>query len=391
MTRHTSEQQDTVDELEHQTRYVPEIRPSDAKSRQSLFYVRFKEQISVPRFLAFHHSSEVLRGWFGFFLSSEYEVYHMRREIKGLEETTLDRSEEWERIIQRRWLFAHEGYRKRCPDYPHLRLKQDIEKPSNDATSSEASSSRDPPKAVEATQHVKDHPYEDPEEVKEIHECVEDQHYPPRSGRKMIACRVDPITRAIYYIYKSPVHKRQRILQYAAFIIGHLGVFAFLFQVFDDRGAIMQICCYFQLSVLLLCFFLYAFTYVMDFVIVQIIKKEAKIYESTERNRYDLKKDGVCQYVHCIFAVNDFDISNDQQREKMDKLDEVGAALDLSGNNSYIFPVLDLLFAVSTMMIECLTIAYIYNNTRGDDQGQGDKSQQTLTAISNVCKILGLG
>lgn len=207
----------------------------------------------------------------------------------------------------------------------------------------------------------------------------------------MIACRVDPITRAIYYIYKSPVHKRQRILQYAAFIVGHLGVFAFLFQVFDDRGAIMQICCYFQLSVLLLCFFLYAFSYVMDFVILHIIKKEAKIYEDTERKRYDVKEDGVCQYVHCIFAVNDFDISNAQQSEKTDKLAQIGPALDLSGNNSYIFPVLDLLFAASTMAIECLTIVYIYNNIQGNDQGQYDKSQQTLTAISNVCKILGLG
>lgn len=368
--------------------YLYDISPSDAEKRKPRYYVRYAESILVPRFLAFHESSEALHGWFRLFLSSEYEVYHMRRKVEPLDGLMrIDKDEERERIKERRRLFQQEYY-ERFPDHPYFHVKQVIEEPSNDATSSEASSPRDPPKAVEATQQVEDLPYENPpEEVKEVHEGVVDQVVSHGLGYKTISCRVDPVTRVMYYIYKTSTDKRQRILQYAAFTVGHLGVFAFLFQVFDDRGAIMQICCYFQLFVLLLCFMLYALSYLMDFIIVQVIKKDTKFYERTERKQFDIKEDGVCQYVHCIFAISEYDLSNDQQMERKERLSNI---LDLSGN-SYIYPALDILFAASTIMIECLTIAYIYTNIRGNDQGQDGKSQQTLTAISNVCKILGLG
>lgn len=213
------------------------------------------------------------------------------------------------------------------------------------------------------------------------------------NGAKTIRLDSDPKRRSIYYIYKVSNHRRQKLLQYAAFTAGHLGVFAFLFQVFDDRGAIMQICCYVQLTVLLLCFMFYAGSYILDIWVVLKIVYDAKFKEFDERSCYDIKREGVQIYRHCIFAVSEVEVSPQQIQEKQKQFEKEndGSGEGYFHYNSYTSPILDILFAVSAMAIECLTIAYIYNNIQGNDQGQDDKSQQTLTAISNVCKILGLG
>lgn len=64
------------------------------------------------------------------------------------------------------------------------------------------------------------------------------------------------------FVYISFAERRQKLLVFAGFLVAHLGVFAFLIQVFDDRGIIMQVRCYSQLGLLLLCFILYILTYI---------------------------------------------------------------------------------------------------------------------------------
>ncbi|KAJ8655815.1 hypothetical protein O0I10_008479 [Lichtheimia ornata] len=137
----------------------------------------------------------------------------------------------------------------------------------------------------------------------------------------------------------------------------------------------MQICCYFQLFVLLLCFMLYAFSYLMDFKIIHNIRKEAERVEDMQRRHHDLRPDGVGRYIHCIYAVGEFTLSPYQHEEKYRVLSKLEPAFDLSCNNSIISPALDFLFAISVIFVECLTIVYIHNNTRGDTQGQDETSQ----------------
>lgn len=179
---------------------------------------------------------------------------------------------------------------------------------------------------------------------------------------------------------------------YAIFTIAHLGVFAFLFQVFDDRGAIMQICCYTQLAMLLLCLLAYVASHLLDIMVIQKMIYRTRDLEHAFRHNYDINPEGVKFYTHRIFAVNEFEISPQQNEEKQNLLDEhKGNPISFLDRNSYTATIFDTLIAVLAIMVECLTIAYVYNNTRGEDQGQGETSQQTLTAISTVCQILGLG
>lgn len=96
-----------------------------------------------------------------------------------------------------------------------------------------------------------------------------------------------PAWTGIYYVIKLSVSRRQALLQFAGYIIAHLTVFAFLFQVFDNRGVIMKICCYFQLGLLLLCFMLYVLSYVLSYLLdlaaILRIKKSALDIENIVR------------------------------------------------------------------------------------------------------------
>lgn len=210
-------------------------------------------------------------------------------------------------------------------------------------------------------------------------------------GKKFVRQKDDlPAERVLYYVYRSSASRRQKILQYAIFTTAHLGVFAFLFQVFDDRGVIMQVCCYSQLAVLLLCFLLYPFSYLLDIMAVFRIQQAAKYFEFLEREEYYLEQESGTRYIHRIYVVNEFEISPNQSTEKQKKLDGITwTTWGLVDSNSYTSPILDVLFAVTALMVECLTIVYVYNNTRQDDRKQGDDESQALSAISNACKLLG--
>jgi uncharacterized membrane protein len=70
----------------------------------------------------------------------------------------------------------------------------------------------------------------------------------------------------VYHIYLMSTNRREKLLQFVLIIIAHLGVFAFLFQVFQDEGPIMKACCYFQLGSLLMCFLLYVMSYLLDMI-----------------------------------------------------------------------------------------------------------------------------
>ncbi|KAI7884533.1 hypothetical protein K492DRAFT_173797, partial [Lichtheimia hyalospora FSU 10163] len=154
----------------------------------------------------------------------------------------------------------------------------------------------------------------------------------------------------------------------------------------------MQICCYTQLAVLLLCLTAYAVCHLLDFIVVLKMIHHAKYLEDLFRHHDDIHPDGVKIYIHRIFAVNEFETSPEQIKEKQKRHDQDKAAklFDFHEPNSYTAAIFDIMFAVIAIMVECLTIVYVYNNTRSDSQQPADPSQQTLTAIRNVCQILGL-
>ncbi|KAI7848388.1 hypothetical protein BDC45DRAFT_610383 [Circinella umbellata] len=83
-------------------------------------------------------------------------------------------------------------------------------------------------------------------------------------------------------IYPLATEARQKLLTFSAFLVAHLGIFAFLFQVFDDRGLIMQSCCYLQLGLLILAFLLYLGTFIKDQIIIKRTIEQAIRNEQSE-------------------------------------------------------------------------------------------------------------
>lgn len=165
-----------------------------------------------------------------------------------------------------------------------------------------------------------------------------------------------------YYVYRMSVLTRESLLKFAMYIIGHLGVFAFLFQVFqEDRGTIMKICCYTQLGLLILCFVLYIASFVLDGVSLLMIKKEALTHErelrgepSSTGTRYTPKIKKEVDVYHRIFGVRYFEL-NDKDKEDAHMMGEdEGTAAQ----------VLNICFGLAMIVIECLTVAYVYNNTQ---------------------------
>ncbi|CDS12898.1 hypothetical protein LRAMOSA05082 [Lichtheimia ramosa] len=360
--------------------------------KNSKVVIKSTNSVSIPRNMTTSVSRSAFHGWFSYIVSTEYEVYQMRRMVKV-----------------------------RTPDMKNAakgKVKNDEHKSNLTSSTSEISDNDD----QQLDQETQEHPdnREDDVNSKEeskidmerdtwlgLTELMDDVDYGDDDddndddgdlqlyqldghaesdmclleddGEKVVQRDSDPKRRSIYYIYKVSNDRRQKLLQYAAFTAGHLGVFAFLFQVFDDRGAIMQICCYAQLVVLLLCFLLYASSYILDILIVLKIIYDAKSIECWTRQAYDIKRKGVKIYIHRIFAVSEFGVSQQQIQEKRRQFDLRMEELTdfFRSYDSYTPPILDILFAVSAMVIECLTIVYVYNNTQGNVQGQDDRLQQT--------------
>lgn len=201
----------------------------------------------------------------------------------------------------------------------------------------------------------------------------------------------NPSTRSVYYIYKVSVTRRQRIMQYAFFTTAHASVCTVLFQVFEDRGVIMQVCFYIFLIKLLLCFMSYVFTYALDFMVVRKIRHKVEAVEAAERRDYDLSH-GRCtpSYTHFIYAVDKCELSSIHIHERQSAT--MGEDVHgFHGQNRYTFPVLDIIFAISVMVVQCLAMVYLYNNKPETDlDGQDEKSKETLNAIANICQVLGL-
>lgn len=147
------------------------------------------------------------------------------------------------------------------------------------------------------------------------------------------------------FVYISFAESRQKLLVFAGFLIAHLGVFAFLFQVFDDRGGIMQVCCYSQLGLLLLCFVFYILTYILDALTFYNAKRIIdRVFKPNDNIIIYLCSTDRCERISQIFS---------QQNVLADSNDFL---------HSIYSGILDCLFAASLTALENLTIAYIYNN-----------------------------
>lgn len=167
-----------------------------------------------------------------------------------------------------------------------------------------------------------------------------------------------------YYVYKTSASTRGSILQFAMHIVAHLGVFAFLFQVFqEDRGIIMKLCCYTQLGLLILCFAFYLALFALDSIALLSIKRNAIGLEGELQGKICIKDDRVyksaeigdkTKVYHRIFGVRYFEL------DVKDKEDDHRLGEDEGISTQ----VLNICFGIAMIVIECLTVAYVYNNTQ---------------------------
>ncbi|KAI9270663.1 hypothetical protein BDA99DRAFT_534773 [Phascolomyces articulosus] len=144
-------------------------------------------------------------------------------------------------------------------------------------------------------------------------------------------------------IYPLATETRRKLLTFSAFITGHLGIFAFLFQVFDDRGILMQSCCYLQLGLLIMAFIFYLGTFIKDQFVIQYARKQEVQHEEDTLVPYT-------STIYCAESCDDLPLNTDW----------------IDGNNNlyyYFTIVLEYLFVFCLIVVECLTIIYIYRNT----------------------------
>ncbi|KAI8067809.1 hypothetical protein BC940DRAFT_300515 [Gongronella butleri] len=153
---------------------------------------------------------------------------------------------------------------------------------------------------------------------------------------------------SIDHVYVMSSDRRNALLTFSAYVIAHLGIFAFLFQVFDDRRPIMQLCCYFQLGLLILCLIFYVASYGVDALF--IFQAQALIKPQQREPIYDYYFED--HYLWCVDSTDNLpDITSMARQARSYELKTFSLLLDIS-------------FAICLILIESLTVVYIYQNVQ---------------------------
>ena len=122
-------------------------------------------------------------------------------------------------------------------------------------------------------------------------------------------------------------------------------MFAFLFQVFDERRLLMKACCYLQLELLILTYLMYLGTFVKDRLVVLDGKSTMVSEEEMElpERKYDVT-------FYCAEQCDDLALNTHWIDNEVYVYYYLATGLEYS-------------FVLCLVIIECLTIAYVYNNT----------------------------
>ena len=125
-----------------------------------------------------------------------------------------------------------------------------------------------------------------------------------------------------------------------------LGIFAFLFQVFDDRGLIMQSCCYLQLGLVILAFLLYLGTFIKDRLMIKRTTEQAIRNEQSEL----ILQQQYRATIYCAENCDDLALNTHWMDNEVNLY-------------YYLATALEYLFVLCLIIVESLTIVYIYKNT----------------------------
>ncbi|KAI8062412.1 hypothetical protein BC940DRAFT_308961, partial [Gongronella butleri] len=139
---------------------------------------------------------------------------------------------------------------------------------------------------------------------------------------------------------------RQKLFIYSGYIVAHLGVFAFLYQVFQNNSPLMKACIYFQLGMLAFCYFIAAVTIITDRIFVSKALYFTKITESAD--------DGFATRPIPLICT-----------EKCDDVLKYVTWLPIDVETPPYFATITLEFGgyLALIAIEIMTMMYVYQNT----------------------------